>query len=272
MPVSKTLRRKSKRSKRSTRSTKCSKRSSKSSKKKSSKKGGTLSRLPQYDRNISLLHNLNKDVKDVLPTIRSYVRPVLTDATIRNAVENYLAGGERMEAVILEYGRMIDWDVSRVTGDRWFFDVFRDEYHEFANVVPINYEANEDYPRRVFYRHFYDGGRHKNINERYLIRIISVNAYLPETLIEPLLDLSPAHELTRLESREEAEREYQNLLENNVRHVSTMRSATGNTVIVLNDDIWFKYIPTATPPDTPLPEIEDENTIMYNMFARWGLI
>jgi hypothetical protein len=248
MPVSKTLRRKSKRSKRSTRSTKCSKRSSKSSKKKSSKKGGT-----SYDRNISLLQNLNKDVKDVLPTIQSYVRPALTDATIRNAVEDYL-GGERFEAVLLEYGHMSDWDVSRITGDRWFLNEFRDEYYEFANVVPINQEANDEFPR-VYFRHLYDGGRHKNINERFLISIISANAYLPDILIGPSLDLSPAHELTKLESREEAEREYQHLLENNESR----------------DDIWFKYIPTA-PPDTPLPEIEDENTIMYNMFARWGLI
>ena len=41
--------------------------------------------------------------------------PKLTNATIRGAVTDYLAGGARKQRVVTQYGDISNWNVSKVT-------------------------------------------------------------------------------------------------------------------------------------------------------------
>ena len=44
-----------------------------------------------------------------------FLTPKLNDATIRRAVKDYLGDGARKKLVVVKYGKINDWDVSKVT-------------------------------------------------------------------------------------------------------------------------------------------------------------
>ena len=41
--------------------------------------------------------------------------PPFTNDTLRRAVQDYLAGGDRKEDIVKKYGEINNWDVSKVT-------------------------------------------------------------------------------------------------------------------------------------------------------------
>ena len=47
--------------------------------------------------------------------IKEFVRPALTNQSIRYAVQEYLAGGARKKDIVDKYGEINNWDVSNVT-------------------------------------------------------------------------------------------------------------------------------------------------------------
>jgi len=62
--------------------------------------------------------------------IRGYIQvPLLTNATIRQAVQDYRISGERKSTVISTYGHISNWDVSRVT----------DMYELFSYATPFSF-------------------------------------------------------------------------------------------------------------------------------------
>ena len=58
--------------------------------------------------------------------------PPFTNATLRRAVQDYLAGGDRKEDIVKKYGEINNWDVSNVTDMAWMFD----DAHSFNQ--PLN--------------------------------------------------------------------------------------------------------------------------------------
>ena len=48
--------------------------------------------------------------------------PPFTNDTLRRAVKDYVAGGERKRRIITKYGEISNWDTSRVTDMSWLFD------------------------------------------------------------------------------------------------------------------------------------------------------
>ena len=49
--------------------------------------------------------------------IKEFVRPTLTNQSIRGAVQDYLAGGSRKRRVVEKYGEISNWDVSNDVTD-----------------------------------------------------------------------------------------------------------------------------------------------------------
>ena len=54
--------------------------------------------------------------------IKEFVRPTLTNQSIRGAVQDYLAGGSRKRRVVEKYGEISNWDVSNVEDMRYMFN------------------------------------------------------------------------------------------------------------------------------------------------------
>ena len=47
--------------------------------------------------------------------------PPFTNKTLRRAVKDYLAGGDRKKRIVEKYGEISNWDTSKVTNMRWMF-------------------------------------------------------------------------------------------------------------------------------------------------------
>ena len=47
--------------------------------------------------------------------------PPFTNKTLRRAVKDYLAGGDRKKRIVEKYGEISTWDVSNVTNMAWMF-------------------------------------------------------------------------------------------------------------------------------------------------------
>jgi surface protein len=66
--------------------------------------------------------HFQKISKYTIPKITEYATDQpLTNKTIRKAVRNYLAGGQRKKRIILNHGEISEWDVSNVTNMRALF-------------------------------------------------------------------------------------------------------------------------------------------------------
>ena len=53
--------------------------------------------------------------KDVMKYSMGFIRPALDNKSIRKAVKDYIEGGPKKKAVIETYGKIENWDTSRVT-------------------------------------------------------------------------------------------------------------------------------------------------------------
>ena len=84
---------------------------------KSKKIRGRVTRKLLTRRKVSdLTHEIGLGHGGSLNTrIKEFVRPALTDATIKRAVADYIQGGARKQRVVTKYGEISNWDTSRVT-------------------------------------------------------------------------------------------------------------------------------------------------------------
>ena len=97
-----------------------SKKSKKNTKRSKSKKirGGVTRRRKVADltREVGLGHGGSLNTR-----IKEFVRPALTDATIKRAVADYIQGGARKQRVVTKYGDISNWDTSSVTNMNHMF-------------------------------------------------------------------------------------------------------------------------------------------------------
>ena len=70
----------------------------------------TRRKVADLTREIGLGHGGSLNTR-----IKEFVRPTLTNQSIRGAVEDYLNGGARKQRVVTKYGDISNWDVSNVT-------------------------------------------------------------------------------------------------------------------------------------------------------------
>ena len=76
--------------------------------------------------------------------IKEFVRPALTDATIKRAVADYIQGGARKQRVVTKYGDISNWDTSSVTNMNHMFhyaESFNQPLNKWnvSNVVDMGY-------------------------------------------------------------------------------------------------------------------------------------
>ena len=70
----------------------------------------TRRKVADLTREIGLGHGGSLNTR-----IKEFVRPALTDATIKRAVADYIQGGARKQRVVTKYGDISNWDTSSVT-------------------------------------------------------------------------------------------------------------------------------------------------------------
>ena len=77
----------------------------------------TRRKVADLTREIGLGHGGSLNTR-----IKEFVRPALTDATIKRAVADYIQGGARKQRVVTKYGEISNWDVSNVEDMRYMFN------------------------------------------------------------------------------------------------------------------------------------------------------
>ena len=77
----------------------------------------TRRKVADLTREIGLGHGGSLNTR-----IKEFVRPVLTNQSIHQAVRDYLAGGARKKDIVDKYGEINNWDVSKVTNMNRMFD------------------------------------------------------------------------------------------------------------------------------------------------------
>ena len=77
----------------------------------------TRRKVSDLTREIGLGHGGSLNTR-----IKEFVRPALTNRSIRYAVQDYLAGGARKKHIRDKYGEINNWDVSNVTNMEEMFD------------------------------------------------------------------------------------------------------------------------------------------------------
>ena len=104
-----------------------------------SKKGGARASY-KYKSKSKPTTTTNTSIKDLPEDVMKYsmgfIRHALDNKSIRKAVKDYIEGGPKKKAVIEKYGKIENWDTSRVTD---MSDLFA--YDEFAG---INSDNNND--------------------------------------------------------------------------------------------------------------------------------
>ena len=68
-----------------------------------------------------LINKLPRDIILIISKMHPLIIPPFTNKTLRRAVKDYLAGGDRKKRIVEKYGEISNWDTSRVTNMRWMF-------------------------------------------------------------------------------------------------------------------------------------------------------
>ena len=111
-----------------------SKKRNKTKKKSRKMRGGvtrkllTRRKVADLTREIGLGHGGSLNTR-----IKEFVRPALTNQSIRYAVQEYLADGARKKDIVDKYGEINNWDVSNVT----------DMYRMFEEATSFNQPLNK---------------------------------------------------------------------------------------------------------------------------------
>ena len=79
-----------------------------------------LSQLTQQEL-LTTVRLLPADVVKQIGKRHPLLIPPFTNATLRRAVEDYLAGGDRKQRIRDKYGEINNWDVSKVTNMSYMF-------------------------------------------------------------------------------------------------------------------------------------------------------
>ena len=114
-----------------------------SSKKKSKKMRGGVTRkklltrrkVADLTREIGLGHGGSLNTR-----IKEFVRPALTDATIKRAVADYIQGGARKQRVVTKYGDISNWDTSSVTNMNHMFH-YAESFNQPLNKWNVSKEV-----------------------------------------------------------------------------------------------------------------------------------
>ena len=116
-----------------------SKKSKKNTKRSKSKKirGGVTRRRKVADltREVGLGHGGSLNTR-----IKEFVRPALTDATIKRAVADYIQGGARKQRVVTKYGDISNWDTSSVTNMNHMFH-YAESFNQPLNKWNVSKEV-----------------------------------------------------------------------------------------------------------------------------------
>ena len=80
-----------------------------------------LSQLTQQEL-LTAVRLLPADVVKQIAKRHPLLIPPFTNATLRRAVQDYLAGGDRKEDIVKKYGEISNWDTSRVTNMGYMFN------------------------------------------------------------------------------------------------------------------------------------------------------
>ena len=101
----------------------------------------TRRKVADLTREIGLGHGGSLNTR-----IKEFVRPALTNRSIRYAVQDYLAGGARKKHIRDKYGEINNWDVSKVTDMSSMF------YNTGAFNQPLNKwnVSNVEYMNSMF--------------------------------------------------------------------------------------------------------------------------
>ena len=67
------------------------------------------------------MNKLPRDIILIISKMHPLIIPPFTNKTLRRAVKDYLAGGDRKKRIVEKYGEISNWDTSRVTDMRWMF-------------------------------------------------------------------------------------------------------------------------------------------------------
>ena len=70
---------------------------------------------------INDLSELPRDIILIISKMHPLIIPPFTNKTLRRAVKDYLAGGDRKKRIVEKYGEISNWDTSRVTDMGWMF-------------------------------------------------------------------------------------------------------------------------------------------------------
>ena len=67
------------------------------------------------------MNKLPRDIILIISKMHPLIIPPFTNKTLRRAVKDYLAGGDRKKRIVEKYGEISTWDVSNVTNMAWMF-------------------------------------------------------------------------------------------------------------------------------------------------------
>ena len=67
------------------------------------------------------MNKLPRDIILIISKMHPLIIPPFTNKTLRRAVKDYLAGGDRKKRIVEKYGEISNWDTSKVTNMRFMF-------------------------------------------------------------------------------------------------------------------------------------------------------
>ena len=79
------------------------------------------------------MNKLPRDIILIISKMHPLIIPPFTNKTLRRAVKDYLAGGDRKKRIVEKYGEISTWDVSNVTS----------MWRMFADASSFNQPLNE---------------------------------------------------------------------------------------------------------------------------------
>ena len=67
------------------------------------------------------INKLPREIILIISKMHPLLIPPFTNKTLRRAVKDYLAGGDKKKRIVEKYGEISTWDVSNVTNMAWMF-------------------------------------------------------------------------------------------------------------------------------------------------------
>ena len=106
----------------------------------------TRRKVADLTREIGLGHGGSLNTR-----IKEFVRPALTNQSIRYAVQEYLAGVARKKDIVDKYGEINNWDVSNVTNMTQMFE-YAESFNQSLNKWNVSNVENMERTGTCFTR------------------------------------------------------------------------------------------------------------------------